>query len=121
MLPLLIWIGPLFAIGVYFYFVVKDSVFHPATFSYNHNGKKSGNETTHHDMVLSAVYQLGQSNLFVFSQKHIKHIGLKKKHNMNRYFGNNNHTIKIAVCNIFRSVTLFLVNKRSYMLKASHI
>ena len=51
MLPLLIWIGPLFAIGVYFYFVVKDSVFHPATFSYNHNGKKSGNETTHHDMV----------------------------------------------------------------------
>ena len=33
---------------------------------------------------------------------------------MNRYFGTNNHTIKIAVCIIFRSVTLFLENKQSY-------
>lgn len=61
-----------FVVGVYFYFAVKHSAFHPATFSYNQNRKKSSTETTHHDMVLSAVYQLDQSNLFVFSQKYIQ-------------------------------------------------
>ena len=81
------------------------------------------NETTHHDMVLSAVCQLGQRNLFVFSQKYILKTHKFNKHQyVNRYFGTKIIRLKSQFA-IFSgmSVTLFLENKQSYTQSQSYI
>ena len=130
-LPLLTWIGPLFGVLntcychwcilllfsniLYFTrpgFQIKESQWEIKTCS----------ETTHHDMVLSAVCQLGQRNLFVFSQKYIKKTQkFNKQHNINRYFGTKIIRLKSQFA-IFSgmSVTLLLENKPSYTQSQSY-
>lgn len=123
--PVLTWIGPLFGVLDTCYchwcilFLFSNILYFTRPglhIKQSQREIKTCNKTTYHDMVLLAVYQLDQSNLFVFSQKDIKKTHrFNNKHNMNRYFGTKIIRLKSQFA-IFSgmSVTLFLENKQSY-------